>query len=210
MKSRVRLSHHERGESRKVRELNRDRILLGKTILKLREGAGLSGVELCRRSGDLDPRTLNAIEKGRIQNPSLESLQRIAQGLGCLVRDLFTQAEMEFDQNFYQGSPKGAFQMEFPSLGLKVVSATPPHSDFFCGRITLSPKRKLEGNFLGRSTSIFIEVMMGQIECMIEKKVSTLKEGENLFFNGGFRHSLRNVLNRESTIRLVAAPSFLH
>ena len=183
-------------------------LMIGKTILKLREKAGLTGAELCRRSGSLDPRTLNAIERGRIRNPSLDSLQRIAKGLGCLVRDLFTHAEMEMDLNFYKGSPKGVFQIEFPKLGLKVVSVTPPNPHFFCGKVILAPKRKASGGLLANSSPVFIEVIMGRVEFSVEAEVVTLTEGENLFFNGGLRHSFRNLLNRESTLWLMTATSF--
>lgn len=183
-------------------------LVLGKTIVRLREVAGLTGAELCRRSRAMDPRTLNAIEKGRIRNPSLKSLQGIAQGLGCLVRDLFAEAEEELDHNIHQGSQRGAFQMDFPKLGVKVVSATPPNEAFFCGKIFLAPKREIEGNFIIETASLFYEVVMGRVEFTVEKKVLELKEGENLFLRGGLLHRIRNALNRESVLWLVASPSF--
>lgn len=187
----------------------REGIRLGETIRRLRERAGLSGAELCRRSGRLDPRTLTAIEKGRIRNPSLASLQAVAQGLGCLVCDLFIPAEMELDRNFYVGSQKGVFQIKFPKLGLKIVSTTPPTVHFFCGKLILDPRRKVTGDFLKRPTPLFVEVVMGHVEFSIEGETVRLEEGENLFFNGGFRHTFRNLLNRESAFWLVTAPSFL-
>lgn len=181
---------------------------LGEAVRRLREKASLSGAELCRRSKRLDPRTLTAIEKGRIRNPSLQSLQGIAQGLGCLVRDLFTPAEMVLDRNFLAGSSKGVFQMEFPRFGLKVISATPIIPEFFCGKLILAPQRRVEENFLRHRAPLFFEVVMGRVEFTVEEKTVHLKEGENLFFNGGLRHRFRNALNRESTLWLVTAPSF--
>ena len=135
-----------------------EEIALGPTIRHLREKEGLGGVELCRRSGGMDPRTLNAIEKGRIRNPSVECLKRIARGLGCLVSDLFTQAEMGLDRNYHQGTPKGVFQIEFPKWGVKVVSATPPIPEFFCGKLILGPQRKVPGELLNRPSPLFLEV----------------------------------------------------
>ena len=183
---------------------------IGQVIRDLRERAGLSGVELCRRGGGFDPRTLNAIEKGRIRNPSLESLERIARGLGCLVSDLFKRAEMDLTANYHRGTPKGVFQMDFPKQGLKIVSATPPIEQFFCGKLILAPQRKMTSELLSASNFFFIEVVMGRIAVEIENETAPLKEGENLFFRGNLRPSFRNLLNRESTLWLVTAPSFFH
>lgn len=199
------------GERLKVqakRREAREKIHLGRTIRELREKAGLSGVELSRRSGGMDPRTLNAIEKGRIRNPSLDRLERIARGLGCLVSGLFIQAEMDLDRTYHPGSPKGIFQMEFPKWGLKVVSSTPPIQEFFCGKLILAPHGRVPGELLSRPSPVFLEVVIGRIEVEVEHKKLTLSEGENLFFNGGLEHSFRNTLNRESALWLVTAPSF--
>ena len=196
------------GQARDLKE--REKILLGKKIRELREKCSLTGVELCRRSKGVDPRTLSAIEKGRIRNPSLETLQEIAGGLGCLVRDFFTQAEMDLDRNYHVGSQKGVFQMEFPKIGLKVVSATPPIPEFFCGKLILSPQRKVNGDLFSRRAPLFLEVVIGRVEFGIEDQTVTLKEGENLFFHGGLRHFFRNTLNRESALWLMTAPSFFH
>lgn len=196
------------GTGAKIREHERGKKLdLGRTLQRLRERAGLTGAELCRRSGGFDPRTLNAIEKGRIRNPSLENLQALSEGLGCLVRDLFTSAEMEVERNYHQGSAKGAFHIEFPKTGVRVLSLTPPNSHFFCGRLFLGPKRKVEGALLKRNSPVFFEVIMGRVEFMVEDKLVSLKEGENLFFDGRLRHSFRNALNREAVLWFVFLPA---
>lgn len=187
--------------------MTREKLSLGQTIVRLREKAGLSAVELCRKSGLVEPKTLNAIEKGRIKNPSLVSLQALAKGLGCLVRDLFSEAEIGLDSNFFQGSQKGLFHMEFPGQPIKVVSATPPSAPFFCGKLIVSAKRKVEGDLLGHPQSLLVEVVMGQLEVAVEDKTVLLKEGGNLFFSGSFRYGFRNPLSRESMAWLVTYPS---
>lgn len=189
------------------KERTPETLSIGQTIVRLRERADLSAVELCRRSGSVDPKTLNAIEKGRIKNPSLGSLQGIAKGLGCLVRDLFSEAEIEQESNFFRGSQKGFFHMEFPGQPVKVVSATPPNAPFFCGKLIFGAKRRVDGDLLGHPQSILVEVVMGQLEVSVEDKPVLLKEGENLFFSGSFRYGFRNPLSREATTWLVAYPS---
>ncbi|MBI3999608.1 MAG: helix-turn-helix domain-containing protein, partial [Candidatus Omnitrophica bacterium] len=178
---------------------------LGETLRRLRERQGLSGAELCRRSGGLDPRTLVAIEKGRIKNPSIESLQKLASGLGCLVKDIFAACEMELEQNYWIGSQKGAFQFEFPKAGLKIISATPFRAPFFCGKLILAPKGYVSADLLKSPFPVFLEIVLGKVEFTLEKQTLTLKEGENVFFDGGFGYALRNLLNRETVIGCVTA-----
>ena len=70
---------------------------LSPVIRKLRLAKNLSGVEFCRKAGDLDPRTLTALEKGRIRNPSIRTLQSVVRGLGITISELFKEAEIEKD-----------------------------------------------------------------------------------------------------------------
>lgn len=192
---------------RKGRE-SAEKIPLGETILALREKAGLSGAELCRRGGGLDPRTLNAIEKGRIRNPSLESLRAIARGLGCLVKDIFAEAELQEDRHYWPVSQKGIYQFEFHDLGLRVISATPPGAPLFCGKLIFAPKSSFSGRLLPTIHLLFVEVILGKVELVIESRKTVLQEGESVYFNGRFDHTLSNPLNRESAVRIAAAMPF--
>ena len=186
----------------------REKLLLGKKIRELRERVGMTGAELCRRSGNIDPRTLNAIEKGRIRTPSIETLQAIAGGLGCLVRDLFTQAELQLEQNYHIGMPKGSFQMDFPKQGMRIISLIPVIPQFFCGKMILAPHGRVQGELPVRSCPVFIEVLMGKVEFWIEGEKAVLKEGENILFNAGLEHRIENPLTRECVLWMVSAPSF--
>src|SRR4051812_37908996 len=87
-------------------------------VLRLRKEKKLTGAEFCRRSG-MDPRTLNALEKGRIKNPSLETLDTLARGLGISVSDLFRKTEAGKKNHIALGTPKGFFQIDFPVWGIK-------------------------------------------------------------------------------------------
>ena len=185
------------------------RLDLNKTIRDLREEKKLSGIELCKKSGNLDPRTLTAVEKGRIRNPSLETLQAIAKGLSISISDIFRRAETTQEEYLYQGSQKGFFQMEFSKWGVRMVSFTPPNADFFCGKLIFGPRKKLSHHWLKASRSLYLSVMVGRFEATVENRTFLLKEGENLFFHASLKHSLANQQQRESVLLLVAAPSFL-
>ena len=191
------------------RNLFAEKININQTIRRLRKEKGLTGVALCKGSGDLDPRTPTAVEKGRIINPSIKTLHSVARGLGVSVSELFRHAEMGIDRNLYLGSQKGAFQIDFPWRGIKAVSLTPFIKDFFCGKLILGARKKIDQTFLKRPLSLFISVVFGRFEITVESRQIKLREGENLFFNGILRHSFYNPLERESVMLFITAPSFL-
>ena len=179
------------------------------TIRALRKEKGLTGAALCQKAGDLDPRTLTALEKGRIKNPSIKTLQSVARGLGITVSEVFRCAEIQQDHYLYQGSQKGICQMDFPLFGVRMVSFTPFVKDFFCGKLILGPRKRVSQTLLKNPLSIFISVIFGRFEINVESRQINLREGENLFFNGILRHSFYNPLERESVMLFITSPSFL-
>jgi transcriptional regulator with XRE-family HTH domain len=186
-----------------------EKIDLAKAVRRLREDKKLSGVELCRRSVSLDPRTLTAVEKGRIKNPSIHTLQALARGLGISVSDFFKSAEKHLDKNFYTGNQKWAFQVEFANLGCRIVSFTPVIRDFFCGKLVMGPRKRVAGAHFKLMAPLFVSTLVGQMEVTVEGNKVVLGEGHNLFFNAGFHHSFYNPTRRESVLLMMTAPSFL-
>lgn len=178
-------------------------------IRQMREARGMSGVEFCRLAGDLDPKTLTALEKGRIRNPSIKTLESCARALGVTVSALFREAEMGREQNYMVGTQKGAFILDFPKKGVKIVSFTPLVREFFCGKLTLSAKVRMSEDFLHHEVPVYLSCLVGRVEVAVEEKKTVLREGENIFFNGVLRHSIYNPLHKEVSMLLMMAPSFL-
>lgn len=182
---------------------------MGETVKRLRKEMNLTGVGLCAQSGDLDPRTLTALEKGRIKNPSLKTLQSLARGFGITVSEIFRRSESLQEHYLYQGSQKGLCQMDFPLFGVRMVSFTPFVKNFFCGKLIMGPRKNIDPTFLKKPLSVFISVIFGRFEVTVESRKIKLREGENLFFNGILRHSFYNPLERESVMLFITSPSFL-
>lgn len=196
----------------KVRSRERgDNLNLDQVVRKIRVAKKLTGAEVCRRSGgDLDARTLTALERGRIKNPTVKTLNSIARGLGITISDLFRPDELNQEQNYCVGSPKGAFTMDFAKKGVKIVSFTPLIHDFFCGKLILASKAKVTDQLLDHPFPIFISVLLGSLEVTLEgSSKAVLKEGDNLFFRGLVKHSFQNMLHRETSVLFLTAPSFL-
>lgn len=186
-----------------------ENLLLHQTVRKLRQAQGMTGIALCRKARDLDSRTLTALEKGRIVNPSIKTLRSVARGLGITVGELFLQSEMETEENFCLGSQKGNFCIDFPQKGVRIISYTPRIRDFFCGKLILAPRIRVDDQMLRHKAPLFVSVLIGRFEIVVAGRRCLLKEGENLFFNGALRHSFYNSLHRESALWIITAPSFL-
>ncbi|OQA55421.1 MAG: helix-turn-helix protein [Candidatus Omnitrophica bacterium ADurb.Bin277] len=180
---------------------------IGKTVRTLRAERGMSGVELCRRSGGLDPKTLTAVEKGRIRNPSIATLELLSRGLGTSVSGIFKRAEMLDNRYFLVGSQKGSYKVEFVSKGVQLISFTPLSREFFCGKIILESDREFGRALLGHQGVFFLLVLIGQVEGEMEGKKIVLKEGENLYCRGGMNFNLRNLHPRTASLLLVSVPA---
>lgn len=183
-------------------------IRIGEIVSGLRKEKQLSGAELCRRADGFDPRTLTAIEKGRIKNPSIKMLQMLACGLNVTVSDFFRRGEMEQDRYCFPGSKKGAYYADFPEWGVKVISFTPFIKDFFCGKIILAPQKSLHDHMFKHPSPLYVSTLIGRVEVTVEDKPYVLKEGDNLFFNGILKHSFHNPMRRDTVFLVVTAPSF--
>ena len=209
------MAEKKEGEMRKAKKvetitgkvLKNASINVGAVVRRLREENGLSGVELCRRGKGIDPRTLTAVEKGRIRNPSVATLESLARGFGMTVSGLFRQAELDQPEYFSLGSQKGRYKIDFPSQGVQLVSFTPVTEDFFCGKMILEGQKGFDEKLLKHFGAFFIMTLVGQLEGDIDGKKFLLKEGENLFFRGGMKFRIANALQRNSTFFLVTVPS---
>jgi transcriptional regulator with XRE-family HTH domain len=196
-----------RRESRKGETVSP--IHLASTVVNLRKERKLSATQLCEKAGNLNVKTLSAIETGRIKNPSFQTLQSLAQGFGFSVSDLFRHSEVQQDRNLYIGNPKGYSQMDFPAFGIKVVSFTPFVRDFFYGKVILGSKRRLDQAILKYQAPLYISMLVGKVEATVTGRLVPLREGESLFFNGILEHSFYNPLEKEAVFLLITAPSFL-
>ncbi len=191
------------------KKVSKTNSFLGAIVREIRMEKNMTGAELCRKAPKLDPRTLTALEKGRIINPSLETLDAVAAGLGLKVSDLFIRREQRLMTVFQSGTQKGFFQMDFPSIGIKAVSFTPLIPDFFCGKFIFGSRKSLGPSLLPPALAVFVSVLVGRFEILAGKSRVVLKEGENMFLKGGTGPVIQNLLERESVLSAVTLPSFL-
>lgn len=176
-------------------------IPLGSTIRELRQKKGLAQIDLSKQTG-IDPRTLAAIEKGRIATPSLSSLKKIAACLNIPLRDLFGKAESSSAESFFLGNQRGEYAMEWHKQRFRIISYLPKASPFFAGKIILENRGQCDSKTLPFGGPVFFQIIFGKLEFSIEGKEHYLKEGQHIFFDGRLNYSLQNTALREATALL--------
>ncbi len=181
----------------------------GAMIRDKRKLLGWKGVELARRSG-VNPRTLDAIEKGRIESPSIRNLEAIARALGVSVASLFVGTNSsDGDRIFIGGNQKGQHTLEFSKDGFRIVSYTPFVPNFFVGKVILKGETRIERRMLPTSGTLFVQPIIGKLSVTFEGKDHLIREGNYVFFDGCFPHSFYNPQFKEAAFLLVTSPSFL-
>ena len=183
-------------------------INLARAVRLLREKQRLTGTELCKRAGSLDPKTLTAVEKGRIRNPSIQTLESLARGLGITVSALFRQAELGSEKFFLRSSQKGVFQLQLDA-GMELVSFTPYTSGIFCGKFIVGGRKILDHRYIHFDGIVFAMTLVGNFRVKMEHHEIELREGENLFFRGSFDFAFQNSNYRNSVLLVMTSPSFL-
>lgn len=183
-------------------------ILPGRIIEMRRKQLAFKGIELARLAR-INPRTLDAIEKGRIKSPSIENLSAIANALGVSVASLFVNENTENGFLFLSGDQKGQETLEFPKAGFRVVCYTPMVRNLFAGKVILKGETRIEHKTLPTTGMIFVQAIMGKLSVQFDGKDHLVREGNYAFFDGCFPHSFYNPQFKESTFLLVTTPSFL-
>ncbi len=204
----VRLEAQDKGKGMS-KEKRKSGIVPGQAIKYRRELLGWRAIELARRSG-VNPRTLDAIEKGRIESPSLRNLEVIANALGVSVASFFAGTDPKSgDRIFIGGNQKGQHTLEFPKEGFRVICYTPLVPNFFVGKVILKPETHIKHQAFQTSGMIFAQAIMGKLSINFDGKDHLIREGNYAFFDGCFPHSYYNPQFKESTFLLVTSPSFL-
>ncbi len=181
-------------------------VSLGRTIRELRTKRGLAQIELSKRTG-IDPRTLAAIESGRIVTPSLASLKQIAACLDIPLKNLFGQAEAQAKGSFFLGNQRGEYTLEWPKRKFRIVSYLPKSSPLFAGKIILESRGQCDSETLQFKGQVLLQIIFGKIQLVLENNEHYLKEGQHILFDGRLTYSFNNPALRETTALLVTHPS---
>ena len=181
---------------------------IGTAIKYYREKRGRRGTDLAKEAG-VDPRTLAAIESGRIRNPSIRNIQLIAKALGVSTAEFFSKTDLESSENAYLGSQKGEFYVDVPERGYRLISYIPATPDFFIGKVVMNGGAQIDWNEWRAGGRLFLQVIFGKLTLNVCERVYRLKEGSHFLLSGYIPHTLHNEAPRECSFLLMSTPSFL-
>lgn len=179
---------------------------IGRIIREIRMKQGMTARELARRVG-VDPRLINAIEMGRIRNPSLDRLSDIATAIGLNLSQLLTKYETRKPGNFSEGGAQGEFMMDFPNKGFRLISYTVPIKEMFCGKMILDGKKSVDKTKFPMAVLIFIQVIIGKMIVNYQGDDMTFKEGQSFLLNGRYEFAISNPAARATSFLLVTTPA---
>ncbi|HNV86575.1 MAG TPA: XRE family transcriptional regulator [Candidatus Omnitrophota bacterium] len=182
---------------------------IGRLLRELRKKTGLTQKSAAEKSG-ISPKTLAAMETGRIQNPTLLNLRNLAETFGLSLQNLFGLFEAGQKNHFFIGSQAGEFSADYPKQKIRVISYLDRSAPLFVGKIILGSKGVLNGKTVSLPKQVFVQIMLGKLNFSLEEKEFFLKEGQIVYFDGRLNYQFTNPLLREATALMITAPSFLN
>lgn len=183
----------------------------GEVIRQRRQLLGWKAVDLAKRAG-INPRTVNAIEMGRIQTPSLKNLESMTRVLGISLASLFSNSGENGGTAFFSAGQKGHHTLDFKKEGFRVFCYTPLVplvTDMFVGKVIMNGEAEVKHEILPTQGMIFVQAIIGKMGLRFDGAEHLIREGNYVFFDGRFPHSFFNPQLREAAFLLVTTPSFL-
>jgi len=161
---------------------------LGATVRSMRREQGLTLKELGRRA-ELSHPFLSQLERG-LARPSVESMQRIARGLGVPVGALWTSAARRTDAAVIRrdaGDRAHHFDPEAPGWLRTLAGRDEPLA--VCE--WTGGSRRWPEQAVVVPGEVLLYVARGALEVDLNGDVHALEEGDALMFDGGVPHRVR-------------------
>lgn len=139
--------------------------------------------------------------------PSMERIADLAYALGLDLSRLFAQYCGRRPEQVSQGSASGEFVMDFGKKGFKLISYTVPVREMFCGKMTLSGKKRVDTDKFSLPVMVFIQVLIGKLAVEYQDKAISLREGGTLLLNGANGFTFQNLSQRETSLLFFTSPA---
>ncbi len=166
---------------------------LAAKLLELRQKRGLSQYQLAKLA-DIPRSTITVMESGSA-NPSVMTLQKIAEVLGCKIEELLSPS-----RHYYLHIKNSQIPLHPRSKkGISIRKLLPdsiPHMDF--DEVILSPKMTMVGAPHTTGTKEYMICTKGKIQVSLDGQPFDLSEGDVLAFPGSIKHSYKNTAAQEA------------
>jgi transcriptional regulator with XRE-family HTH domain len=170
---------------------------IGKTVRETRMQKGITLRRLAKDIG-VSPSFISQMEQGKAA-PSIDSLTRIAKVLGVASSYLLgeTAADAALEP---AGRARNKFAAgKFSGVNIKrLVPDSCTDNNLEPALLVLEPGASSQE--MSGSGEEFMLVLSGQLEVTISGETYTIREGDNIYFDSGAEHSLKNTSGQTAKI----------
>jgi transcriptional regulator with XRE-family HTH domain len=161
---------------------------VGSRIRELREQRGLSLralAEMC----DVSPNTVSLIERS-LSSPCVDTLQRLANGLGVPIAALFETEESPARLVLTQSTDR--MRSRCPGMTIEHLASGLADHAFASFVITMDPGASTNITPIEHSGAEWVYCLEGLVEYEVEGREYPLTPGDNLLFDASLPHRWRN------------------
>jgi transcriptional regulator with XRE-family HTH domain len=172
---------------------------IGSKIRELREHRGFSLRALAEVCG-VSPNTVSLIERG-LSSPSVDTLQRLATGLGVPIVSLFETGEAPARLVLTKSTER--MRSRSPGMTIEHLASGLADHAFASFLITMKPGSSTNAAPIEHSGAEWAYCVEGSIEYEVEGEVCALKPGDSLLFDASLPHRWRNSGATQSQLLLI-------
>lgn len=182
---------------------------VGPRIRELRKEQGITLVALAA-SADVDAATLSRIENSKMTG-TIESHMQLCHALGVPLSQLYGSVDGSDDrvQVHSQRDAAEVFHHHSGRSSLQLLTSDVMKKKMMPALVHIQPGGKTHPERTRSGTEKFVYVLSGPIEANIDKKISVLRKGDSIYFDGALPHTLRNLGQREGRCLVVTTPPVL-
>ena len=172
---------------------------VGLRVRELREQRNLSLRALAEICG-ISPNTVSLIERGT-SSPSVDTLQRLAGGLGVPIVDFFetgdSEARLILTRSAYRARSKA------PGMTIERLGSGLAGHAFASFLITLNPGARTKVEHIEHSGAEWVYCLEGSIAYEVDSREYQLTPGDTLLFDASLPHRWRNAGAMQAQILLI-------
>jgi uncharacterized cupin superfamily protein len=152
--------------------------------------------EIC----DVSPNTVSLIERG-LTSPSVDTLQRLATGLGVPIVALFETGNEP--ARLVLTRPAERMHSRSPGMTIEHLAAGLANHAFASFLITLDPGTQTSERPIEHSGAEWVYCLEGLVEYEVAGREYRLAPGDNLLFDASLPHRWQNPGRRQAQILLI-------
>ena len=161
---------------------------VGPRVRELREQRNLS-LRALAETCNISPNTVSLIERG-LSSPSVDTLQRLASGLGVPIVAFFETEDSQARLVLSQSTDRA--RSRAPGMTIEHLGSGLADHAFASFLITMEPSTRTHTAPIEHSGAEWVYCLEGLVEYQVEGEEYRLEPGDNLLFDASLPHRWRN------------------